>query len=48
MNDVMPDKEAYEIVYQLSRMAQVNADIGDKRDEALSVLKKLVDKTEDK
>jgi len=40
----MTPSEAYEIVYQLARMTAVNADVGEKRDEALRVLKKLAEK----
>ncbi len=38
---------AFEIIKQLSRAAPVSGDVGDKRDEALAVLKKLVDREED-
>ena len=44
----MTPKEAFEIVYQLSRAAQVSGDIGDKRDTALAMIKKLVDDAGDK
>lgn len=43
----MSPKEAYEIVYQLSRATAVNAEIGDKRDEALEVLKSFIDNQDD-
>lgn len=36
-------KEAFDITYQLARAAPVNGEIGDKRDQALAMLKKLVD-----
>lgn len=35
-------KDAFEIVYQLSRAAPVVGDVGDRRDEALEVIKKLI------
>lgn len=41
MNAEMTASEAYQIIHQLARMTAVNADVGDKRDEALIVLKKL-------
>lgn len=37
----MKKEEAFNIVHQLARMAQVNGDVGDKRDEALDILKEL-------
>ena len=44
MEKKMTSTEAYELIHQLARIAAVNGDIGDKRDEALSVLKRMVDK----
>ena len=42
----MTPQEAYEILYQLSRATPVVGDVGDKREEALAIIKKLIDKDE--
>lgn len=44
----MTPKEALNILIQLARAAGVNADVGDKRDEAVSILQKLVDDASEK
>lgn len=38
----MNAQEAYELIYQLARATPVNGDIGDKREEALEVIRKLI------
>ncbi len=38
----MDAKEAFSIITQLARAAPVIGDVGDKRDEALAILEKLV------
>ena len=40
----MTETEALDIVTQLARATAVNGEVGDKRDEAIAVLKALVDK----
>lgn len=39
----MTTKEAFDIVHQLARAAPVNGDVGDKRDEALAVIKNMME-----
>ena len=38
----MTPEQAFEIIYQLSRMAVVNGEVGDKRDEALKVAREMM------
>jgi len=44
----MKPEQAYEIIYQLARAASVNGEVGDKRDEALKIAKKLMVSKKDK
>lgn len=39
----MTSQEAYGLIHQLARLTAVNGEVGDKRDEALAVLKEMVD-----
>ena len=38
----MTPEQAFDIIYQLARMATVNGDVGDKRDEALKIAKEMM------
>ncbi len=42
----MTPTEAYDLIYRLARMTAVNGEVGDKRDQALAVMKKLTEKGE--
>ncbi len=42
----MNNKEAFEIVKQICRSAPVNAEVGERRDEALAILLELVEEEE--
>ncbi len=43
----MKNKEAYEIVKQICRSAPVNAEVGEKRDEALAIIRELIEEEEE-
>ena len=38
----MTPEQAFDIIYQLARMATVNGDVGDKRDEAIKIAKEMM------
>ena len=39
----MDVKQAYDLMHQLARLTAVNGEVGDKRDEALAVLREMVE-----